>query len=147
MFIGEFQYNIDSKGRISMPAEFRELLGEEVFVTKGLEGCLTIYSIEEFQQIYKELQKLKVTDKKSREYLRVFSSNTQRISFDKAGRLNLSNKMVELADLKKSCMIVGMLDHLELWDKDRWSAYYNAVEGDYEDNAGEVFKNHKEEED
>lgn len=138
MFMGEYHHTIDDKGRIIIPAKLRYELGDEFIVTKGLDGCLFIYSKEEWNNIalkYKELP----NTKDARNYLRFFLSGAVLSFFDKQGRINISGPLMKYADLKKECIIIGVNDRLEIWSKDRWEEFLLANEDSISDIADKLF--------
>ena len=115
MLIGEYHHNIDEKGRLIIPAKFREDIGNNFIVTRGLDGCLFVYSLDEWDKIVSKLKKLPFTKKDARIFNRFFLSGATECEFDKQGRINLVNSLIEYADLKKECVIIGVNDRLEIW--------------------------------
>ena len=140
MFIGSYQHNLDAKGRLTMPAEFRDELGSVVYVTRGFEGCLSVYSEEDFMNIFNRLKTLKDSNKEARQYIRMFSVNTKKAEIDKMGRINLPGNLIQLAELKKSCLILGAIDRIEIWDEEKWNSFYDEHEDEYESVAESAFK-------
>ncbi len=139
MFFGEFRHNLDAKGRLTMPADFREDLGSIVYITRGFDGCLSVYNEEEFMKIYKRLTKLRDTQRDSRDYIRLFSSRTKKLEVDKLGRINIPNEFMEMGHLEKACVIIGAISHLEIWDQNRWDQYYEEHEDSYEEIAEKIY--------
>ena len=138
MFMGEYHHTIDDKGRIIIPAKIRYELGEQFIVTKGLDGCLFIYPKEEWQNIAKKYKELPNT-KDARNYLRFFLSGATVGEFDKQGRLNISQPLIKYADLKKECIIIGVNDRLEIWNKERWELFLATNESSISDIADSLF--------
>lgn len=138
MFIGEYRHNIDAKGRIIIPAKFRAQLAENMIVTKGLDGCLTIYSPEEWAVILEELKKLPQTKRESRKYVHMITAKAAECELDSQGRILLPVPLIEEADIKKECVVVGVADHVEIWAKERWDAYYDDASSSFEDIAEEL---------
>ena len=120
MFKGEYAHSIDKKGRIIMPARFREELGDVVTVTKGFDNCLNVYTKEQFDIIYQQIVKLPETNKDVRRYQRNFLSSAFDCEFDAQGRITIPAKLVLKAGLVKDCMVLGVGNRLEIWDKERW---------------------------
>lgn len=120
MFMGEFSHNIDRKGRLIMPAKFREELGEHVVVNRGLDGCLYVYTMEQWAEVYKKLQALPSTNKDARMYQRMMLSKAAECELDSQGRILIPSSLISLAGLEKECLIIGMANHLEIWAQDRW---------------------------
>ena len=121
MLIGEYHHNIDEKGRLIIPSKFREEIGASFVVTRGLDGCLFIYSLIEWEKIVNKLKKLPFTKKDARTFTRFFLSSATVCQFDKQGRINLVNSLIEYADLKKECVIIGVNDRLEIWALDKFN--------------------------
>lgn len=147
MLIGEYHHNIDEKGRLIIPAKFREEIGESFVVTKGLDGCLFVYSLVEWEKIVNKLKKLPFTKKDSRVFSRFFLASATVCEFDRQGRINLMNSLTLYAGLKKECAIIGVNDRLEIWDLDKFNNLMkeneneldeiseNLFSGDFEDEA------------
>ncbi len=121
MLIGEYHHNIDEKGRLIIPSKFREEIGNSFVVTKGLDGCLFVYSLCEWEKIVNKLKKLPFTKKDARTFSRFFLSSATVCEFDKQGRINLVNSLIEYADLKKECAVIGVNDRLEIWSLDKFN--------------------------
>ncbi|MBQ0065513.1 MAG: division/cell wall cluster transcriptional repressor MraZ [Firmicutes bacterium] len=120
MFMGEFSHNIDRKGRLIMPAKFREELGEHVVINRGLDGCLYVYTMEQWEEVYKKLQALPSTNKDARMYQRMMLSKAAECELDSQGRILIPSSLISLAGLEKECLIIGMANHLEIWAQERW---------------------------
>ena len=125
MLIGEYRHNIDEKGRLIIPAKFREEIGNSFVVTKGLDGCLFVYSLVEWEKIVNRLKKLPFTKKDARIFSRFFLSSATVCEFDRQGRVNLMNSLTLYAGLKKECAIIGVNDRLEIWSLDRLNSLMN----------------------
>lgn len=123
MFLGEYQHNIDIKGRIIIPAKFRDALGENFIVTKGLDGCLFVYPFDEWQKLQQELEKLPLTQKDARAFVRFFFASASEGELDKQGRLMIPSKLRDYAGLNKEVMVIGVSKRLEIWDVERWQNY------------------------
>lgn len=120
MFMGEYAHNIDKKGRIIIPAKFREELGDTLIITRGLDGCLSIYTKEQWQVIYEQLMKLPSTKKDARMFVRMMTSKAAECEIDAQGRILIPSSLIKLADLTKECRIIGAANHVEIWSKERW---------------------------
>ena len=147
MLIGEYHHNIDEKGRLIIPAKFREEIGNSFVVTKGLDGCLFVYSLVEWEKIINKLKTLPFTKKDVRTFSRFFLASATVCEFDRQGRINLMNSLTLYAGLKKECAIIGVNDRLEIWDLDKFNNLMkekeseldeiseNLFNGDFEDEA------------
>ncbi len=125
MLMGEFHHNIDEKGRLTLPAKFRDELGESFIITRGLEECLFVYTMDEWAKITRRLNNLPFTKKDARSFMRFFLSGATAAEFDKQGRINITSPLISYAELKKECVIIGVGDRLEIWSSDKWNDFYN----------------------
>ena len=141
MFMGEYHHNIDDKARIVLPSKFREELGDTFVVTRGLEGCLFIYSKKEWVNIVSKLKELPFTKKDARAFLRFFLSGAIECQTDKQGRVALPTPLVNYASLKKECVVIGVNDRLEIWSKDAFNGYFNQNIDNISDLAEDLFNN------
>ena len=128
MFMGEYNHTIDAKGRLIVPSKFRELLGDEFVVTKGLDGCLFVYSNEEWQRIEQSFKEKPLTSKDARKFMRFFFAGAANCEVDKQGRILLPANLREYAGIDKDVVSVGVLSRVEIWSKERWQD-----NSDYED--------------
>lgn len=135
MFTGEFQHSIDDKGRLIMPAKFRDMLGDTFMITKGLDGCLFVYPQAEWHSLENKLKNLPFTNKDARAFARFFFSGACECETDKQGRILLAGNLREYAKINKDVIIIGVGTRLEIWSKETWSGYSNEVEGNYEELA------------
>ncbi len=140
MLMGEYHHNIDDKGRIIIPSKFRSELGDKFIVTRGLDKCLFIYSVEEWNKIVEKLKTLPFTNKDARNFTRFFLSGAAECEFDRQGRVNITSPLVTYADLTKECVIIGANDRLELWSKKSWDEFLTTNEDSLSDIAENLFK-------
>ncbi|MEE1312522.1 MAG: division/cell wall cluster transcriptional repressor MraZ [Lachnospiraceae bacterium] len=123
MFMSEYRHTIDTKGRLIIPAKFREELGENFVLTRGLDGCLFVFTETEWSIFENKLRQLPVTfNKEARQYVRFFTTGASTIQLDKQGRILIPQTLREFADIKKEAVIAGNLNKLEIWSKERWEA-------------------------
>ncbi len=137
MFMGEYNHTIDSKGRLIVPAKFRETLGDEFVVTKGLDGCLFVYPNEEWQAFTEKLKSLPMSNKNSRQFSRFFLAGAAACEVDKQGRILLPGVLREFAALEKDVVLIGVSTRVEIWAKERWSECMQT----YDDDMDEVAEN------
>jgi MraZ protein len=123
MLLGEYNHNIDDKGRVSVPSKFREDLGASFIVTKGLDNCLFIYSKTEWNTFESKLKDLPLTNPNARNFIRFFFSGATECELDKQGRINIPQNLREYAGLSKDVSIVGVSTRVEIWDREKWSTY------------------------
>ncbi len=130
MLLGEFNHSIDEKGRLIIPAKLRDDLGENFVICNGLEGCLFVYSREEWNKFVTELEALPRMSKDARIYKRYFFGSASEGTFDKQGRVLVPPPLRKTANLEKDVVLVGVQDHVEIWDKARWEDESIVSEGE-----------------
>ena len=125
MFIGEYNHNIDDKGRLAIPAKFRSILKDGVVVTKGIDNCLFLYSKVEWKKLITEkLSNLPtISQGNARALARHLLAGAMEIDLDKQGRINLPEYLIKFANLNKKSIIAGLVDRLEIWDEMTWNKY------------------------
>lgn len=128
MFMGEYHHNIDTKGRLIVPAKFREHLGDTFVLTRGLDQCLFGYPISEWALIEEKLKGLPLTKKDARAFTRFFFSGATECELDKQGRINISSPLMQYAKLDKECVVLGVSNRIEIWSKDLWEDYFTESE-------------------
>lgn len=120
MFMGEYNHTIDAKGRLIIPSKFREALGDEFVVTKGLDGCLFVYPNEEWSAFEEKLRTLPLTNKNARQFSRFFLAGAALCEVDKQGRILIPGVLREFAQLEKEVVLVGVLSRIEIWSRAKW---------------------------
>jgi MraZ protein len=130
LLIGEYEHTLDAKGRLIMPSKLRDDLGEKFIVTKGLDGCLFGFSIEEWKNFEAKLRSLPISNKDARAFTRFFFAGAMDCEIDKQGRFLISSNLRDFADLKKEVVIVGMDSRIEFWSKDRWQKCDESISAD-----------------
>lgn len=120
MFMGEYNHTIDAKGRLIVPSKFREALGDEFVVTKGLDGCLFVYDNTEWQVFEEKLKTLPLTNKEARQFVRFFLAGAASVEVDKQGRILLPSVLREFAELAKDVVLIGVASRIEIWSRERW---------------------------
>ena len=123
MFIGEYAHAIDAKNRIIIPSKFREDLGDKFVITKGLDGCLYAYPMDEWRILEDKLKKLPLTSKDARAFVRFFFSGANEIEIDKQGRSVIPQNLLEYAHIEKGSVSIGVSTRLEIWGKEKWNDY------------------------
>ena len=139
MLMGEYHHTIDEKNRLIIPSKFRSELGEKFVITRGLENCLFVYSLVEWENIVSTLRTLPFTKKDSRNFTRFFMSGATECVLDKSGRVCITSPLVHYAGLTKDCVIIGANDRLEIWDNDAWENFFNENEDNFSDIAENLF--------
>jgi len=135
MFIGEYQHNLDSKGRIIIPSKFRDELHTTFILARGLDCCLTIYSLQQWEKLFEEVNKLPTTKKAARLYSRMLTSTASECTLDNQGRIAVPNFLSKPVNISKECVVIGANDHIEIWDKATWDNYYADASNNFEEVA------------
>lgn len=139
MLMGEFHHNIDEKNRLVIPSKFRSELGEEFIVTRGLDKCLFVYSMKEWNKLVNKLNTLPFTQKNARNFTRFFLSGAINAEFDRSGRISITSPLIEYADITKECVIIGASDRIEIWSKESWDNFLKENEDSFSDIAENLF--------
>ncbi|MBY9076957.1 division/cell wall cluster transcriptional repressor MraZ [Paenibacillus sp. HN-1] len=135
MFMGEYQHSVDDKGRIIIPAKFRELLGMSFVATRGLDSCLFVYPMEEWAIMEQKLKSLPLMKSDARAFSRFFFSGATECQWDKQGRVTLPANLREYAKLDKDCVILGVSNRVEIWNKELWEQYFGQSEASFNEIA------------
>ena len=139
MFMGEYHHNIDDKNRLIIPSKFRESLGEEFVITRGIENCLFAYSLDKWNAIVSKLETIPFTKKDARSFVRFFLSGATVAEFDKQGRVNVPSPLVNYADISKECVVIGAGERLEIWSLDKWNEFFDSAKDNMSDIAENLF--------
>lgn len=139
MFMGEYHHNLDDKNRLIIPSKFRDELGDEFIITRGIDACLFVYSKSSFQKIVDKLETLPFTKKDARNFNRFFLSGATAVELDKQGRASISQTLTNYAALDKECVVIGVGDRLEIWAKENWDNFYNSAKENMSDIAENLF--------
>ncbi|WP_096154734.1 MULTISPECIES: division/cell wall cluster transcriptional repressor MraZ [Bacillus] len=137
MFMGEYHHTVDAKGRMIIPAKFRENLGESFVITRGLDQCLFGYPMSEWKTVEEKLKQLPLTKKDARAFTRFFFSGATECELDKQGRVNISSPLLQYAQLDKECVVIGVSNRIEIWSKDKWESFVE----DSEESFAEIAEN------
>ncbi|OLS03875.1 division/cell wall cluster transcriptional repressor MraZ [Tissierella creatinophila] len=135
MFIGEHNHTLDNKGRITMPSKFREELGDEFVITKGLDGCLFVYTKDEWKIFEDKLKTLPLTNKDARAFVRFFFAGACECSLDKQNRVLIPPNLRTHSGLEKDAVIIGVSTRIEIWSKNKWNEYSEDENLSYENIA------------
>ena len=120
MFTGEYNHTVDAKGRLIVPAKFRDQLGDEFVVTRGLDGCLFVYTLDEWHKMEERFREIPMTSKNARKFSRFLFAGAVTCEVDKQGRILLPPVLREYAGITKDVVLAGILSRIEIWDKARW---------------------------
>ena len=130
MLIGEYEHSLDVKGRLIMPSKFRDDIGEKFIITKGLDGCLFAFSLEEWKNFEQKLRSLPISNKDARAFSRFFFAGAIDCEIDKQGRFLISSNLRDFAELTKEVVIIGMDSRIEIWSKDKWQKCDDEISAD-----------------
>lgn len=128
MFIGEYSHSIDQKGRIAIPAKFRQQLKSGAIVTRGLDNCLFLYPRKDWNELANKLSKLPISQANTRAFSRLMLAGAMDVKLDTQGRIILPDYLRKFASLQKKTVITGLLNRLEIWDEQKWNSYKTNTE-------------------
>ncbi|OQA04729.1 MAG: cell division protein MraZ [bacterium ADurb.Bin400] len=128
MFIGEYTHSIDDKGRLALPVKFRSELEAGCVITRGLDGCLWIYSTVEWQNLAQKIAELPITQRDARSFSRLMLAGAMDSKLDKVGRINVPQYLKEYAGIEGKVVVAGMYNRLEIWPEDKWIAFKKEME-------------------
>ena len=123
MFIGEYQHSIDNKNRMKVPAKLMEGLSNVFIMTKGLDGCLYAYPVDEWKKLEEKLKSLPITNKDARAFVRFIFSGAAEIEIDKQGRALIPQNLIEYASIVKDIVSIGVSTRVEIWSREKWKEY------------------------
>lgn len=138
MYFGSFVHNLDDKGRLMIPRKMREELGYKVYIMKGFDGSLSLYNEERYQKLIEEYTKLSFNQQKVRDYLRLQFASTYEMEVDKLGRVQLPTALLTKYNISKEVLVLGIGDHIEVWDKAKYEEYENGIRDEFESIAEEI---------
>ncbi len=130
MFIGEYTHNVDEKGRLALPAKFRHDLTDGAVVTRGLDNCLFLYTKKEWEKLAEKLATLPISQANSRAFSRLMLAGAMDVELDKQGRVILPEYLRQFASVKKTVIIAGLYNRLEIWDEENWEKYKSQTEAE-----------------
>lgn len=140
MFFGSYFHLLDDKNRLYLPSKLRIQCGAKLFVLKGYDGCLSIYTEETFKKFINELSSLSFSDHLSRDVSRIALSSVSELEFDKANRIQIPTALIERYKISKDVVVLGVIDHIEIWSKDKWENYLKENEKDFENKSELLLK-------
>ena len=140
MLMGEYHHNIDDKNRLIIPSKFRTELGESFVITRGLDNCLFVYSMKEWENIVNKLKNLPFTKKDARNFTRFFLSGAVQSEFDKQGRIIITSPLVQYANLNRECVIIGVNERIEIWSKETFDKFFEDNKDSFSTSAENLFE-------
>ena len=138
MFLGTYEPKLDDKGRLILPAKYRDQLAGGLVMTRGQERCLYVFPAREFEAIHEQLRQAPITSKQARQYLRVFLSGAADEQPDKQGRITIPAQLRQYAGLSRELAVIGMGTRVEIWDLSSWETYLAEQETEYSETEEEV---------
>lgn len=142
MFYGEFEHAIDRKGRVIIPAKFRQALSDQhpqtLFITRGLDGCLFVFAESEWRLAESRFKQVPFTKAEGRKFNRLFFSGAVEVQPDRLGRVLIPRSLKEFAQIKQDLILVGVSNRIEIWAKEKWREFYEASRQSFEDVAERV---------
>lgn len=138
MFLGTYAPKLDDKGRVILPAKFRDELSGGLVVTRGQERCLYVFSQREFEGIHDKIRQASITSKQNRDFLRLFLSGASQEMPDGQNRVTIPANLREFAGLERDLTVIGAGNRAEIWDTEAWNNYYESAESDFVNTTEEV---------
>ncbi|MDO5701225.1 MAG: division/cell wall cluster transcriptional repressor MraZ [Bowdeniella nasicola] len=138
MFLGTYEPKLDDKGRLILPAKYRDQLADGLVMTRGQERCLYVFPTHEFEAIHEQLRSAPLTSKQARQYLRVFLSGAADEQPDRQGRITIPATLRTYAGLERELAVIGMGTRVEIWDRASWETYLAEQESEYSETEEEV---------
>jgi len=138
MFIGEYNYSVDTKGRVAVPAKFRRELGKEIVVTRGLDDSLFLYTMKEWKKLAEKLSSLPISQANTRAFSRLMLAGAMDTMIDKQGRIMIPDYLRKYAGISKKAVIAGLYNRIEIWDEKKWKVYKEKTESKSNDIAEQL---------
>ena len=138
IYFGTYQHSLDAKNRLLIPSKLKALLTSTVYIMKGFDGCLSVFDHNSFQNYVEKLQKYSFNHSKEREFIRTILSSVVEMEADKVGRIQLPTSTVKKYNISKDVVVVGVGDHVEIWNLDKWNEYIEKSDATLEDIAEEI---------
>ena len=138
MFFGSFAHTLDEKGRLMIPRKMREELGCKVYIMQGFDGALSVYTEEKYVRLSEEFSRLPFNSKKNRDYLRAQFMTTYDTDVDKLGRVQIPTALLKKFGISRNVTVLGMGDHIEIWDSAKYEAYEKEAIENFDKNAEEI---------
>ena len=138
MFFGSFVHTLDDKGRLMVPRKMREELGSKAYIMKGFDGSLSVYNEEKYQKLVSEFGRLSFNQQKVRDYLRLQFASTYEMDVDKLGRVQIPTALLTKFNISREVLVLGIGDHIEVWDKAKYEEYENNIRDQFENLAEDI---------
>ena len=135
MYLGEYRYSLDQKGRLVLPAKLRGKKITSFVLTRGLDRCLFLYPLDEWKRLEKKIKELPMAKREARSFLRLLVSGAVESRLDRQGRLLVTKSLAQYARIEKEVVIIGALNRIEIWAKKSWEEYLEKSERSFEEIA------------
>lgn len=129
MFVGEYNFNLDNNHRLSIPGNFKKYLESELIVAKSIDKCLSLYNISDWNILSSKINELSITKKVNRQFSRALNSGAFETELDSKGRILIGQNLLDYANITKECVILGVGNRIEIWDKEEYKKYLEETEG------------------
>ena len=140
MFLGEYKYTIDNKKRLAIPTKFRQALAKKAVITRGLDNCLFLYPVKEWEKLAKKLSQLPLAQADARGFVRIMLAGAMEVNLDRLGRILVPDYLKKYAGLNKKAVVAGLYNRIEIWDENKWKTYKDKTEKE----AGDIAERLKE---
>jgi MraZ protein len=140
MFLGEYSYSIDEKKRLALPLKFRSALGKKAVITRGLDNCLFLYPMKDWEILARKLSQLPLSQADARGFARIMLAGAMEVTLDRLGRILIPDYLKEYAGLSKKTVVAGLFNRIEIWDEAKWNIYKEKTEKE----AGDIAERLKE---
>ena len=140
MFFGSFAHTLDEKGRLMIPRKMREELGLRVYIMKGFDGSLAVYTENRYQKLIEEYNNLPFNKRNNRDYLRIQFASTHVLDVDKLGRVQIPTALLNKFNISREVIVLGIGDHIEIWDQKKYEEYETSVKDEFENIAENIGK-------
>lgn len=141
MLVGRYYHALEQKGRLSIPQALRSELGNTAVLTPGLDGCLFLFADTQWEAVAKDAQRLAMTKKSARDWVRYLANGAANVAFDRVGRILVPEHLRTLANLEKACVVVGSLNRVEIWDQEAYHTYFDTL-AEQAENLAESLEQH-----
>ncbi|HHT66728.1 MAG TPA: division/cell wall cluster transcriptional repressor MraZ [Erysipelotrichaceae bacterium] len=138
MFFGSYNHTLDEKGRLMIPSKMRENIGKTLYIMQGYDGSLSLYTESRYQALGEEFARLSFNQSKVRDYLRLQFASTFEIDVDKLGRIQLPTALLSKFNISRDVIVLGIGDHIEIWDRAKYEQYEDSIRADFENIAEEI---------
>ncbi len=128
MFLGEYKYTIDNKKRLAIPTKFRQALAKKAVITRGLDNCLFLYPVKEWEKLAKKLSQLPLAQADARGFVRIMLAGAMEVNLDRLGRILVPDYLKKYAGLSKKAVVAGLYNRIEIWDEKKWNTYKKKTE-------------------